>query len=557
MAQQPRRCRQHPHPEIRQRHHPQRCNGNRQTKITADIGGNLAIESLQDRSTYTSKQSSAGVGLNLCIPPFCYGASSASVSASKSKANSNYASVIEQSGIKAGDNGFDIAVAGNTDLKGVVISSTALPSTSGGGAGGEGTNTLVTSTLTQSDLQNKADASASSSGISLSSDMLTQGKYGIAKGVIGNALNNAGESGDSAGQTRSAVSEGEVTITDEAEQQQRTGKTGQETIASLNRDTAHAQTAAQKQDVEAMQRTVEAEQAIKQQAFKEVTVHTDAAYKAMFRTETKFYKVTCSSTPEDCVKDSKLVHMEEITRDEAKRNGQVLAVNGILNNVPRAGELAYQNVPDDENTGQKPASITLMHIPPASTGLGELFVAGYEKLLAPILDYTNADITYADLIQGRGDAATLSLGHSRGTIVQRNAFNIAADNNYKNEKLSVVGVGGAVGYQDYTSAAARVIQSEQKATKNITFTYMVNDPVPVIAAGNPGDAMAAFKEFFHVLSSDNSAHSCYGTGAAGCTTIANPVPGGPVPTNQNPGLIRVYRGGELVSPLPTVAGGKP
>ena len=519
-------------------------------QITADIGGNLAIESLQDTSTYTSKQSSAGVGLNLCIPPFCYGASSGSVSASKSKANSNYASVAEQSGLRAGDAGFNVSVQGNTDLTGGVIASTQA-------AIDHNQNTLTTASLTTSDLQNKADASASSSGISLSSDMLTQGKYGIAKGVIGNALNNAGESGDSAGQTRSAVSEGEVTITDEAEQQQRTGKTGQETIASLNRDTAHAQTAAQKQDVEAMQRTVEAEQAIKQQAFKEVTVHTDAAYKAMFRTETKFYKVTCSSTPEDCVKDSKLVHMEEITRDEAKRNGQVLAVNGILNNVPRAGELAYQNVPDDENTGQKPASITLMHIPPASTGLGELFVAGYEKLLAPILDYTNADITYADLIQGRGDAATLSLGHSRGTIVQRNAFNIAADNNYKNEKLSVVGVGGAVGYQDYTSAAARVIQSEQKATKNITFTYMVNDPVPVIAAGNPGDAMAAFKEFFHVLSSDNSAHSCYGTGAAGCTTIANPVPGGPVPTNQNPGLIRVYRGGELVSPLPTVAGGKP
>lgn len=29
--------------------------------------------------------------------------------------------------------------------------------------------------------------------------------------------------------------------------------------------------------------------------------------------------------------------------------------------------------------------------------------------------------------------------------------------------------------------------------------------------------------------SNNSAHSCYGTGAYGCVTIANPVPGGPTP----------------------------
>jgi filamentous hemagglutinin len=84
---------------------------------------------------------------------------------------------------------------------------------------------------------------------------------------------------------------------------------------------------------------------------------------------------------------------------------------------------------------------------------------------------------------------------------------------------------------------------------------MTNDPVPVIAAGNPGDAWAAFKEFFNVLSSNNSAHSCYGTGAAGCATIANPVPGGPVPTNQQPGSIRVYRGGELASPATTISEG--
>jgi filamentous hemagglutinin len=74
-------------------------------------------------------------------------------------------------------------------------------------------------------------------------------------------------------------------------------------------------------------------------------------------------------------------------------------------------------------------------------------------------------------------------------------------------------------------------------------------PVPVIAAGNAGEVWAALKEFYNVVRFDNSAHSCYGTGAQGCAMIANPVPGGPVPMNQQPGTLRVYRGGKLVSPV--------
>ena len=55
--------------------------------------------------------------MSLCIPPFCYGASSVGGSVSKSKAKGDFASVTEQSGIKAGDGGFQINVTGNTDLQ--------------------------------------------------------------------------------------------------------------------------------------------------------------------------------------------------------------------------------------------------------------------------------------------------------------------------------------------------------------------------------------------------------------------------------------------------------
>ncbi|MFP3454474.1 hypothetical protein R0K30_23005, partial [Bacillus sp. SIMBA_154] len=63
------------------------------------------------------------MSVSVCVPPICYGASSVAGNISQQKMNSDYAAVGEQSGIKAGDGGFDINVSGNTDLKGGVIAS--------------------------------------------------------------------------------------------------------------------------------------------------------------------------------------------------------------------------------------------------------------------------------------------------------------------------------------------------------------------------------------------------------------------------------------------------
>ena len=105
--------------------------------VKAGIGGDLNIVSLQDTSTYASKNSSAGFNMSLCIPPAGYGASSIGGSVSKSKAKGALASVTEQSGIKAGDGGFQIQVAGNTDLQAGLIASS-------GKAIADGKNTLST-----------------------------------------------------------------------------------------------------------------------------------------------------------------------------------------------------------------------------------------------------------------------------------------------------------------------------------------------------------------------------------------------------------------------------
>ncbi|MGJ7612142.1 MULTISPECIES: hemagglutinin repeat-containing protein [unclassified Variovorax] len=130
-------------------------------RVTADVGGNLSIESLQDVSVGESRQSSSGLNLSLCIPPICYGAvATVGASAAGAKADGVFISPAVQSSIKAGDGGFDVKVAGNTDLKGAVIESTQA-------AIDGGKNSFDTGgALTMSDLQNVSQSSGSSYSVS-------------------------------------------------------------------------------------------------------------------------------------------------------------------------------------------------------------------------------------------------------------------------------------------------------------------------------------------------------------------------------------------------------
>jgi len=73
-------------------------------QIKADVGGSLSIESLQNKSSYTSSQKSMGASIS--IPITGSGSAGGSVSASKSNVESNLQSVGQQSGLKAGDGGF-------------------------------------------------------------------------------------------------------------------------------------------------------------------------------------------------------------------------------------------------------------------------------------------------------------------------------------------------------------------------------------------------------------------------------------------------------------------
>jgi len=227
-------------------------------QVVADVGGNLNIQSLQDTDYYNSKDQSAGMGVSVCVPPLCVGKSSVSGSFGQTKMNSDYASVTEQSGIRAGDGGFQVNVAGNTDLKGGVLVSSDE-------AVKAGVNSLTTSTLTSSDIENHASYDASQVALS--------GGYAFGGGAGGNDQGSGigkdqkgkadnvnpvpgttlpsyngimvappvvlGASGDADSTTRSAISGGALNITNSSAQQQLTGQTAEEAAASISRDTSN------------------------------------------------------------------------------------------------------------------------------------------------------------------------------------------------------------------------------------------------------------------------------------------------------------------------------
>lgn len=210
--------------------------------VVADIGGGLNIESQQNTSSFDSKQQSAGIGVSVCLPPFCYGTSSVSGNLSGAKATGDYASVVEQSGIKAGDGGFQVVVAGNTDLKGGIIASNDK-------AIDDNKNSLTTGTLTHSDIQNRDIYNAS--GFSFSGSVST--KVGDQKTASSEADKQAADnktnpakpntsagagkaSGSQSGTTQSGVSAGTITITDSDAQTRLTGETAEQVLANLNLD---------------------------------------------------------------------------------------------------------------------------------------------------------------------------------------------------------------------------------------------------------------------------------------------------------------------------------
>ncbi|MFA9500271.1 hemagglutinin repeat-containing protein, partial [Mannheimia sp. E30BD] len=201
-------------------------------KVNAE---NLNIQSLQDTMKYVGKQESANGQVTVG-----YGVSG-SASYSKSKMNADYASVNQQAGIFAGDEGYDIDIANHSDLKAGLVTSTDK-------AEAEGKNRFSTGTLNATNLDNHANYKGSSMGVSASaaanfdtplgdkgqaqSSKTVKDESGnqvLAKGVAslqtGLNVGYGSDKGSQSSQTTSGINTQNLIIRDEQAQLDKTGKT--------------------------------------------------------------------------------------------------------------------------------------------------------------------------------------------------------------------------------------------------------------------------------------------------------------------------------------------
>lgn len=186
-------------------------------KVTADIGRNLTLTSQQDNDHYQSKQSSIAAGGSFTIGSMT---GSGYINASRQKIRSDFESVMEQTGIFAGKQGFAIQVGEHTQLNGAVLA----------GSDDESKNRLSTGTLGWSDLVNRADykVESQSVGISGSGDS-TKGFSSIA--AMG-SLGGSNSSGSASSTSFASISGGTIDIRD--------GKAQQQDLVTLHRDPTQA-----------------------------------------------------------------------------------------------------------------------------------------------------------------------------------------------------------------------------------------------------------------------------------------------------------------------------
>jgi filamentous hemagglutinin len=157
--------------------------------VVVDAGRQLLVESLQDTSRYNSDRAQASANATFGPGP------SAGVGLGGSRIDSQYASVTEQAGIRAGDGGFQIRAQGGTELRGGAITSTDA-------AVAAGLNRLDTPQIRLSDIDNRASYRAEAGSVNIGAASSADGQTRPA----GTGAGFGSDSGHAASVTRSAVS---------------------------------------------------------------------------------------------------------------------------------------------------------------------------------------------------------------------------------------------------------------------------------------------------------------------------------------------------------------
>ncbi|WP_196766290.1 hemagglutinin repeat-containing protein, partial [Xanthomonas graminis] len=464
-------------------------------KVLANVGGDLLIQSEQDTNDYKSKQQQAGATL-------VWGFSGSSASYSQQKVNSNYTSVAEQSGIQAGNGGFDVTVGGNTHLIGGAIASTADASL----------NRLSTDSLTVENLQNSAKGSASGMNLSVDTDMFSGSKYAAAKGIASNALGSGEDSENHKSATLSDIAAGSVEIRNN----DYAALSGLDKKASMLNGNGTNQV-----DTKKLQERVEFEQQVKQLVYDQAVKFTDEAYKTMFLKEAKVYEV---------VKDENgnLVKGRELTEEEKKSlqtgaDGKVhVADNGIFNGK-YGDDAPAEKYADQHSTAEGPQYY--IHFPQADSSMSELLIAGYQKYLeGDFWGMTNASVETEGVMLQYGATGLHLDGHSRGSMKIGNAMEAIAkmDNAaglLSNTTISFFGPAYNAKTADklLSDLQGRDIQDNPQAMV-LTLQNHIADPVGRLIGGNPAtggtipEGSSWISEVKRALGGKGTSHNCYGAG---------------------------------------------
>ena len=351
------------------------------------------------------------------------------------------------------------------------------------------------------------------------------------RGLIGNALNNGKESGSSRGITRSAIADGIIVLTDEAKQLALTGKTADETVASLNRDIANAQNAAQKLDVEAMKQSAEAKQQIKQALFAEAIKFTDESYREIFLKEHPLVEIMRDAEGK-IILDKEGKPVVRILSEQEKSNlqpgpdGKIhIAANGIFNDMDAAGKYAAQH----GATAEGP--LYLVYFPEAESAVSELLVAAYQKFLEnDFWGLSNSAEQIKDAMNQYGQEGLQLDGHSRGSMTIGNALESLAANSDSAGSLSGTNIHffgpayNAAKADDLLSYLqnrdAMSIADQQKMILEMQNHFA--DPVGTLIGGNPGTGGTIpigsniLIETIRALGGENTVHNCYNSASKAC-----------------------------------------
>ena len=451
---------------------------------------NLNIESLQDKSSYHGKQMNVSGSVTVG-----YGFA-AGGSFNKSKINADHASINEQAGIYAGDEGYGIDV-NHTDLKGGLITSTQK-------AKDEGKNRFSTGTITHSDIENYSSHNAKGFGVGGGvtigggntpkeiggvelqkigknnadgsgkvetggiAGIGSQGNWGVAKGLISGLLGQVSDKGNEHGVTTSSINTKNLIIRDKEAQEQLTGKSIDETIQTLNKENLHQKLA--KADIESIKSDLERDLNVATKFVKNVNSVGDEIYYQMEKNEDSVFSIqkktencnhiSCLDFKSDNSQALKrIIYGNDILTDEQAQLLSKVATAGMLN-LNREDKVSSAILYDKDLSSIDETAVILNR---GSTNyLNEFIFTVFERFraganLPSVFGASNATRDHAQITkklneynahrisQGKEPISANNVAHSLGVSGNKNMLNWSeyVGNRYDNTKVNFLHLGGS------------------------------------------------------------------------------------------------------------------